>query len=79
VRRDANGGTSMALAAAALPQPYEAGKGMLALAGGTYRGEASFAVGASKAFVDGHTVLKMGATYGTHASVGASAGLGYQF
>ena len=39
VRRDGFAGTAGALAAASLPQAYEAGKGMIAIAGGTYRGE----------------------------------------
>jgi autotransporter adhesin len=79
VRRDSNAGTAGALAAAALPQAYEAGKGMLALAGGTYQGQSAFAMGFSKAMNDGHTVVKLSGTYDTQGRVGGAAGMGYQF
>ncbi len=79
VRRDSFAGTSGALAAAGLPQAYEAGKGMIAVGGGTYAGQSAFAVGMSKAFNDGHTVVKLSGTYDSQGRAGASGGLGYQF
>jgi autotransporter adhesin len=79
VRRDANAGTAGALAAAGLPQAYEAGKGMIAIGGGTYRSGSAVAVGFSKAFNDGHTVVKMAGSYDSRSTVGASGGIGYQF
>ena len=48
LRRDSFAGTSNALAAAGLPQAYEAGKGMIAMGGGTYAGQSAVAVGMSK-------------------------------
>ncbi|MGA1797398.1 YadA-like family protein [Sphingomonas sp. 4RDLI-65] len=79
VRRDSYAGTSSALAAAGLPQAYEAGKGMIAVGGGTYAGQSAFAVGMSKAFNDGHTVVKLSGTYDSQGKAGASGGVGYQF
>ena len=79
VRRDGFAGTSNALAAAGLPQAYEAGKGMIAMGGGTYAGQSAVAVGMSKAFSDGHTVVKLSGTYDSQGRAGASGGIGYQF
>ena len=79
VRRDSNAGTAGALAAAALPQAYEAGKGMIAMAGGTYQGQTAFALGLSKALNDSHTVVRLNATYDTRGHAGGAAGVGYQF
>ena len=79
VRRDSYAGTSSALAAAGLPQAYEAGKGMVAIGGGTYAGQSAVAVGMSKAFNDGHTVVKLSGTYDSQGKAGASGGVGYQF
>ncbi len=79
VRRDGYAGTSGALAAAGLPQAYEAGKGMVAIGGGTYAGQSAVAVGMSKAFNDGHTVVKLSGTYDSQGRAGGSGGIGYQF
>ncbi len=79
LRRDTYAGTSNALAAAGLPQAYEAGKGMIAMGGGTYAGQSAVAIGMSKAFSDGHTVVKLSGTYDSQGRAGASGGIGYQF
>ena len=79
VRKDSYAGTAGALAAAGLPQAYEAGRGMVAMAGGTYQGESAFALGLSKAMSDGHTVVKLSGTYDTQGRAGGAAGIGYQF
>ncbi len=79
VRRDSFAGTASALAAAGLPQAYKAGKGMIAIGGGTYGDQAAVAFGASKAFNDGHAVAKLSGTYDSQGRAGASGGLGYQF
>ncbi|WCM28663.1 YadA-like family protein [Sphingomonas sp. QA11] len=79
VRKDSYAGTAGALAAAGLPQAYEAGRGMVAMAGGTYQGESAFALGLSKAMSDGHTVVKFSGTYDTQGRAGGAAGIGYQF
>jgi autotransporter adhesin len=79
VRREANSGTAAALAAAGLPQAYEAGKGMIAIGGGAYLNGTAVSFGFSKAFNDGHTVVKLGGTYDSSRNAGASGGIGYQF
>jgi autotransporter adhesin len=62
-----------------MPQPYEAGKGMLSMGAGTFQGQTAIAMGVAKAFGDGHTVVKLGATYNSRGMVGANGGIGYQF
>ena len=52
---------------------------MLAIGGGTYAGQSAVAVGMSKAFHDGHTVVKLSGTYDSQGKAGASGGIGYQF
>jgi autotransporter adhesin len=79
LRRDGRAGAAGALAAAGLPQPYEAGKGMIAFGAGTYQGQQAIAFGLSKAMSDGHTVVKVAGTYDTRGKAGANAGVGYQF
>ena len=79
VRRQAFAGSSAAMAAAGLPQAYEAGRGMIAIGGGTYGGQSAVALGVSKAFDDGRTVMKLGGSYDSQGRLGASGGVGYQF
>jgi len=79
VRRDGYAGTAGALAAAGLPQAYEAGRGMIAIGGGTYMDQSAFAIGFSKAFNDGHTVAKLAGSFDSRGRAGASGGIGYQF
>ena len=79
VGRRADAGTAGALAAAGLPQAYGPGKGMISMAMGAYGSQTALAVGMSKAFSDGHTVVKLGGTYDTRSRAGGSAGVGYQF
>jgi autotransporter adhesin len=79
LRRDANAGTAGALAAAGLPQAFEPGRGMLAMAAGTYQGQSAFALGLSRVLDNGRTVVKAGATYDTRQRVGANVGVGFQF
>lgn len=79
VRREIGAGTSSALAAAGLPQPSEPGRTMVAIGGGTYRGQSAVAFGASTFLNDGHSILRLGATYDSRGYGGANAGFGYQF
>ncbi len=79
IRRDMSAGSSAAMAVAALPQPMEPGATMLAIGGGTYRGQSAVAIGASRAFNDGRAVVKAGGTYDSRGYVGANAGVGFQF
>ncbi len=62
-----------------LPQAYEAGKGMISMAAGAYGSQTAVALGASKAMNDGHTVVKLFASYDTSHRAGGTAGVGYQF
>ena len=79
VKKDQAAGTAGALALAGMPQPYEAGRGMVSMGAGTFQGQSAIAVGLAKALSDEHTVVKIGATYNSRGSVGANAGVGYQF
>jgi autotransporter adhesin len=79
VQKNANAGTAGALAMAGMPQPYEAGRGMIAMGAGTYQGQSAIAIGLAKALADEHTVVKLGATYDSRKNVGLSGGIGYQF
>lgn len=79
LRRDSNGATAGALAAAALPQAFDPGGGMIAMGFGTFQGQSAFALGASAALNDARTVVKVGVTYDTRGRGGANAGVGFSF
>ena len=76
---DANAGVAMALAAASLPQAYLPGKSMMAIAGGTYRGEQGYAVGFSSVSDGGNWVIKANAASNTQGHYGAAVGAGYMW
>jgi autotransporter adhesin len=79
-RRDADAGTAAALAVAGLPQAFTPGAGMIAGGIGVWRDEAAISLGLSKAFTDGHTIVKGSATMTTRSNTfGASVAVGYQF
>ena len=78
-RRDARSGTSAALAAAGIPQASDPGKSMIAGGIGYYRGRAAAALGVSHRSADGSMLFKVGATYDSSKTVGANAGVGFQF
>lgn len=77
--RDARAGTSAALAAAGMPQASEPGRSMLAGGVGMYRGKVGFALGGSMRASDGRSIYKLGVTYDSSRSVGANAGVGFEF
>lgn len=79
LRRDANGGTANALAAAALPQASDPGRGMVAFGTGVFQGQAAFAMGLSTRLDNGQAVVRAGATVDTRGRAGANAGVGIQF
>lgn len=79
VGKDARSGTAAALAAAGMPQPMEAGRSMVAVGVGTYRGKSAVAFGLSHAPDNGRSVFKVGITYDSSSHVGANAGAGLQF
>jgi autotransporter adhesin len=75
-RRDANGGAAAALAVAALPQAVQPGRGMVALASGTYGGQSAFALGVSQLSDDGKWAYKAQGTASSRGEVGAAVGAG---
>ena len=79
VNRDLSAGVAGALAMAGMPQPYEEGKSMFSLGAGTFQGQSAIAMGVSRIMSDGHTIIKLGATYNSRKRVGANIGVGYQF
>lgn len=79
VNRDVSAGVAGAMAMAGMPQPYEEGKSMFSLGAGTFQGQSAVAMGVSRIMSDGHTIVKLGATYNSRKRLGANIGVGYQF
>ena len=75
-RRDSYGGTASALAAAGLPQAVLPGRGMVAIAGGTYGGQSAMAIGVSQLSETGKWVYKVQGTTDSRGQFGASVGAG---
>lgn len=75
-RRDAYGGTASALAVAGLPQAVLPGRGMIAMAGGTYGGQSAVAIGVSQLSETGKWVYKVQGTSDSRGQFGASLGAG---
>lgn len=78
-RRDAAGGTASALAIAGIPQPLDAGTGMLGFGVSTWQGERAIAVGFSKASDNGRVMVRVAASLNTRSEGGANAGVGFAF
>jgi autotransporter adhesin len=78
-RSDARAGTAGALAAAGLPQANGVGRTMIAGGIGAYGGQMGFAVGASHRTDSGQATFKVGLTYDSSRTVGANAGVGFEF
>jgi autotransporter adhesin len=78
VSRTASAGVAGALAVAGMPQPYEAGRTMLAVGAGSYNGERAISFGLSGTTDDGRAVIKAGVGYDSQGKVSASAGFGFQ-
>ncbi len=78
-RRDAAGGTASALAVAGIPQPMDAGTGMLGVGVSTWQGERAFAIGFSKASDNGRVVVRIAGSMNTRREGGANAGVGFAF
>ncbi|MBB3013245.1 YadA-like family protein [Cupriavidus alkaliphilus] len=79
VRKDAYGGTASAMAMAALPQSTLPGKGMAAIAGGTYGGQSAMALGLSAMSDSGRWVYRANATTNTRGNVGVAVGAGFHW
>ncbi|MCE9872003.1 YadA-like family protein [Hafnia alvei] len=74
-----SGGIASAMAMGALPQPFEAGGGMMSMGGGSYNGESAIALGASKVSENGKWVTKLQGSSNTQGDYGVSVGIGYQW
>ena len=79
VNREARAGIAGANAAASLPQVYIPGKSMVAVAGGTFKGQNAFAVGYSRSSDNGKLILKLQGNANTQGDVGGGVGVGYQW
>ncbi len=79
LRRDAEAGTASAMALSAIPQPIEAGRGMVGFGTSVWQGQTAIAMGFSRASDNGRLILKAGATYNSRSQGGANAGFGLAF
>ncbi|RQK09091.1 autotransporter adhesin NhhA [Neisseria meningitidis] len=76
---NARAGIAQAIATAGLAQAYLPGKSMMAIGGGTYRGEAGYAIGYSGISDTGNWVIKGTASGNSRGHFGTSASVGYQW
>ncbi|MCV6761482.1 autotransporter adhesin NhhA [Neisseria meningitidis] len=76
---NARAGIAQAIATAGLAQAYLPGKSMMAIGGGTYRGEAGYAIGYSSISDTGNWVIKDTASGNSRGHFGTSASVGYQW
>lgn len=76
---NARAGIAQAIATAGLVQAYLPGKSMMAIGGGTYRGEAGYAIGYSSISDGGNWIIKGTASSNSRGHFGASASVGYQW
>jgi autotransporter adhesin len=79
VNNHANAGVAAAMASAGLPQAYEPGKSMAAMAGGTFRGESSVAIGVSTISEGGRWVYKVNGSADSRGDAAVSVGAGIQW
>ncbi|MEG2805917.1 YadA-like family protein, partial [Stenotrophomonas sp.] len=75
----ASAGVAAAMAVAGLPQPYEAGRSMAAVAAGSYNGESGVAVGISGVSEGGRWIYKVAGTTNSRGEGGVSVGAGIQW
>ena len=75
----ANAGVAAAMAMGGLPQAYEPGKSMAAVAAGSFRGESSLAIGVSTISEGGRWVYKLTGSTDTRGDAGVSVGAGMQW
>ncbi|WP_288380995.1 YadA-like family protein [uncultured Acinetobacter sp.] len=79
VENRANAGNAQALATAGLPQAYIPGKSMMAISGGTYRGETGYAIGMSSISDNGKWVFKVSGSGNSRGDFGGTVGAGIQW
>lgn len=78
-RNEYRAGVAGAVATGSLPQAYIPGKSMIAIAGGTYKGQNSFAIGVSKISDNGKIVLKLTGSSNSQGDMTGGVGVGYQW
>lgn len=79
VENRANAGNAQALATAGLPQAYIPGKSMMAISGGTYRGETGYAIGMSSISDNGKWVFKVSGSGNSRGDFGGTVSAGIQW
>ena len=79
VDSNARAGIAQAIATAGLPQAYIPGKSMMAISGGTYRGESGYAIGLSSISDNGKWVFKVSGSGNSQGDFGGSVGAGIQW
>ncbi len=79
VDSNARAGIAQAIATAGLPQAYIPGKSMMAISGGTYRGESGYAIGLSSISDNGKWVFKASGSGNSQGDFGGSVGAGIQW
>ncbi|WP_297202371.1 YadA-like family protein, partial [uncultured Pluralibacter sp.] len=72
-------GIAGAMAMATLPQPYSPGASMMAMSGGSYKGQSALAIGVSTISDNGKWVSKLSGTSTSQGDFGVSVGVGYQW
>jgi len=75
----ASAGVASAMAVAALPQPYEAGRSMASLAAGSFNGESGVAVGISGVSEGGRGIYKFSGSTNSRGDGGGAVGAGIQW
>ncbi|WP_313340991.1 YadA-like family protein [Stenotrophomonas sp.] len=75
----ASAGVAAAMAVAGLPQPYEAGRSMAAIAAGSYNGESGVAIGISGVSDGGRMIYKLSGSTNSRGEGGVSVGAGFQW
>jgi autotransporter adhesin len=75
----ASAGVASAMAVAALPQPYEAGRSMASLAAGSFNGESGVAVGISGVSEGGRWIYKFSGSTNSRGDGGVAVGAGIQW
>jgi len=75
----ADAGVAAAMAMAGLPQAYEPGRSMAAVAAGTFRGESGLAIGISTVSEGGRWVYKLTGSADSRGDTGVTIGAGMQW
>ncbi|WP_202905329.1 YadA family autotransporter adhesin, partial [Luteimonas abyssi] len=75
----ASAGVAAAMAMASLPQPYLPGRSMISVAGGSFNGESSMAVGIAGVSEGGRWIYRLNGSANSRGDGGVSVGAGFQW